>query len=741
MPQNPPRFDLEVSPASFYKVVDIMKEAEHKYDDLEGQREVVGAVLDSLTSSNAFLAKALFAIYRESEATTKSRKRNVLEDDEDIASRYMPNSVSTENFLRVLWECNSHLQDMIASYYEILDCLRPATLILTTGRKQGAASNFEQLQHMMYEIDLNRGALSTFHSAMVKLAMFGNKIVNTSIQIEHVMDAFYNKLLKRHSTDGIDIFRDPITTDLAISIFENVDAHGEISDGKKPDEISAYSKKKAESIAQAMKEGMISGVVADPSKFNKDVVNVFDKLMESWLHVVGHYKPELDAIQALIRGKAKFTPIEKVRTELAYNLRMIEGVDPRNITYREKSALLTAEERFNNSFRNETLKKITDLLGDGISTSEELITYILNRKAELHKYFQDENSFYVCRIGAGNAFSGSAPGGLEVIPGIRPNANLEEVLGSGFDEIKEHFKNVEASAIWNDLFLATSPSKSTDKSNVLLVGPQGCGKSEILRAVGADKKSISIAAQGSDFLTCWMGEAQKNPKRLFEAALRLQKESRKHVHLLIDEIDAVLNSDKSMSTQATNLTLEFQILMDGVVDYPNLSVWGATNNPERIPMPMIRRFSKVVIVGELTREQRVELLKRFANFLPCDTINQEAWDDVAVRLEGATGDVLRKVVDHIWREKMTGFVSSQPEEAKKLVASLNEGEKFQIKDFNENRRREFKNRLGTFFKVKSEDLVKSANIHVSNFAVRSEIETAVETYSQAHRVLDAISLQ
>ena len=323
--------------------------------------------------------------------------------------------------------------------------------------------------------------------------------------------------------------------------------------------------------------------------------------------------------------------------------------------------MLSAEERFALNFKNETLKSVSARLRDNHSTPKDLIAYVLKRKAELRDYYRDENSFYVCRISAGNPFLGSAPGELEVIPGVRPVVDLGEIAGSGFDEVKAFIGQVETSSKWYDLFLATSPSRTADKSNVLLVGPMGCGKSEVLRAVGGDKKSIGIFASGSDFLTCWKGEAEKNPKRLFEAAHKLQRESKKHVHILIDEIDTILNGDRGHESFGnTNLTTEFQNLMDGVVHYPNLSIWGATNNPERIPMPMIRRFSKVVIVGELDQEQRSDLLKRFTSFMPTNGITPEAWGALASRIEGATGDVVRKIVDHVWRTKMTSFVQGNP---------------------------------------------------------------------------------
>lgn len=66
------------------------------------------------------------------------------------------------------------------------------------------------------------------------------------------------------------------------------------------------------------------------------------------------------------------------------------------------------------TFRNETLAEVTKLLKDAKAGPDDIVEYILTRKAELRKFFHEENTFYVCQIGGGNPFSGEAPGALKV---------------------------------------------------------------------------------------------------------------------------------------------------------------------------------------------------------------------------------------------------------------------------------------------------------------------------------------
>ena len=155
-------------------------------------------------------------------------------------------------------------------------------------------------------------------------------------------------------------------------------------------------------------------------------------------------------------------------------------------------------------------------------------------------------------------------------------------------------------------------------------------------------------------------------------------------------------------------------------------------------MPMIRRFSKVSIVGELSVEDRVKLLKHFADFLP-HNIEDEFWMGMSEKLAGATGDIIRKVIDSVWRDAMTEFVSTNPTRARELVDWLNEDTKFDVASFDRERRKNFKKKLSHNLIIEPEHIEKSVDEALSNVAILTEIETAQETYENARELLNEIT--
>jgi len=196
--------------------------------------------------------------------------------------------------------------------------------------------------------------------------------------------------------------------------------------------------------------------------------------------------------------------------------------------------------------------------------------------------------------------------------GNKPSVTFFDV--AGVDEAKQELEEVVEFLKSPQKFLALG---ARIPRGILLVGPPGCGKTLIAKAVAGEAGVPFFSISGSEFVEMFVGVGASRVRDLFEQA--------KHnapCIVFVDEIDAVgrhrgagLGGGHDEREQTLNQIL---VEMDGFDSSTNVIVIAATNRPDILDPALLRpgRFDRHVVIDQPDINGRKAILEVHAKGKP-----------------------------------------------------------------------------------------------------------------------------
>jgi transitional endoplasmic reticulum ATPase len=185
-----------------------------------------------------------------------------------------------------------------------------------------------------------------------------------------------------------------------------------------------------------------------------------------------------------------------------------------------------------------------------------------------------------------------------------PDVGWDDVGGLG--ALKRRLREcVEWPLKYGELF---AQARIAPPKGILLVGPPGCGKTLLAKALASESGVNFISVKGPELMSKYVGESERALRDVFRKARQAAP-----TIIFFDEIDALVptrGSGLASEGVAERMLSQFLTELDGIEELKGVLVLGATNRVDRLDPAVLRpgRFDEILEIPPLDESDRGEIL-------------------------------------------------------------------------------------------------------------------------------------
>lgn len=227
---------------------------------------------------------------------------------------------------------------------------------------------------------------------------------------------------------------------------------------------------------------------------------------------------------------------------------------------------------------------------------------------------------------------------------IEPETSLDDVVlnKKTQDTLENLMRQVDKEVIGRLIKWGIKDKKSGIDARIIFYGAAGTGKTMTAYSLAKSLKRQVLAFDCSKILSMYVGESEKNVRKIFDTFYDLCEKTKTEPILLLNEADQFLSSRSSgISSSADQMHNQMQnIFLEQIENFRGMLI-ATTNLLENIDKAFSRRFNYKIEFKKPDESQRVELWKKM---LPVEAPYEEGFDMSTLATYALTGGQINLII-------------------------------------------------------------------------------------------------